>query len=150
MRLIFKQLNHFIILSCITFSVLFSCENKQAKDKAQTKQKVVADSLAAPKMDFKGKNLVDLGKIKEGEKITHTYEFTNSGNAPLQISYANASCGCTVPTWPKNPIKPGGKGEILVEFNSKNKEGKLLKNVSIYANTKPEFNTVAFNIEVIK
>lgn len=150
MQLIMNNLGGKILLFSVLFITLFACENQQNKEKTQAKLKLSVDSLAAPIMNFNGKNLVDLGKIKEGEKIAHTYEFTNSGNAPLQISYANASCGCTVPTWPKNAIKPGGKGQITVEFNSKNKEGKLLKNVSIYANTKPEFNTVAFNIEVIK
>ncbi len=128
-----------------------SCTNEQSKN--ENSEKTIGNESKigiAPKMDFKGKNLVDLGKIKEGEKITHTFDFVNTGNAPLQISYANASCGCTVPTWPKKAIPAGGKGAITVVFNSKNKEGKLLKNVSIYANTKPEFNTIAFNIEVIK
>ncbi len=150
MRLILNGL-HFRNIIIFTISLaLFSCENQQKKEKTEAKLTTKKDSLKAPIMNFAGKNLVDLGKIKEGEKISHTYNFTNTGNAPLQISYANASCGCTVPTWPKNAIKPGGKGQITVVFNSKNKEGKLLKNVSIYANTKPEFNTVAFNIEVIK
>lgn len=130
--------------------IFTSCQNDQKKEQLKADITETTKASKAPIMNFKGKNLVDLGKIKEGEKITHTYEFVNTGTAPLQISYANASCGCTVPTWPKEPIPVNGKGAITVEFNSKNKEGKLLKNVSIYANTKPEFNTVAFNIEVVK
>jgi Protein of unknown function (DUF1573) len=136
-----------LLFILIVASQIVGCNNDQKKENKT--QKIVAKKLA-PKMDFKGKNLVDLGTITEGEKITHTFEFENTGNAPLQISYANASCGCTVPTWPKEAIAPGGKSAITVEFNSKNKEGKLLKNVSIYSNTIPEFNTVAFNIEVVK
>jgi hypothetical protein len=133
--------------------ILIGCDNKQ-KSKG-----LGADSVSTgkggkttkePFMDFKGKNVADLGTIKEGEIVKHTYEFVNTGTAPLQISYANASCGCTVPSWPKEAIPVGGKGAITVEFNSKNKEGKLYKTVSIYANTKPEFTTVAFNIEVIE
>ena len=129
------------LFSLLIIILIFGCNNKQNS---------TSKSEGKPIMDFKGKNMVDLGKILEGEKITHTFEFENTGNAPLQISYANASCGCTVPTWPKEPIPAGGKSAITVEFNSKNKEGKLLKNVSIYSNTQPEFNTVTFNIEVIK
>jgi Protein of unknown function (DUF1573) len=141
------RLLYFILIS----SLFIGCNNDQSGKKEQNTLNAKKDTTAkAPIMNFGGKNLVDLGKIVEGEKISHTFEFTNTGNAPLQISYANASCGCTVPTWPKEPIPAGGKGSILVEFNSKNKEGKLLKKVSIYSNTKPEFNTIAFNIEVVK
>lgn len=129
--------------------LMSSCNNDQ-KNKTTIKNSNTDTTSNAPIMDFISGNFVDLGIIKEGEKIGHTYKFVNSGNAPLQISYANASCGCTVPTWPKNEIPPGGKGEISIIFNSKNKEGKHMKNVSIYANTKPEFNNLSFKIEVIK
>lgn len=138
---------YFILLS---FIFLFNACNNDQKSKTVTEKSKADTTVKAPKMDFTGGNIVDLGIIKEGEKIGHTYKFVNSGNAPLQISYANASCGCTVPTWPKNKIPPGGKGKISIVFNSKNKEGKLMKNVSIYANTKPEFNNLSFKIEVIK
>ncbi len=138
---------HFLI---ILFSfAIFSCQNQQKEEQKKAEQKAVATGGKAPVMDFMGKNVVDLGKIKEGDKIKHTFDFVNSGTAPLQITYANASCGCTVPTWPKEAVPVGGKSAIVVEFNSKNKEGKMLKNVTIYANTVPEINTVAFNIEVV-
>ncbi|MES2795199.1 MAG: DUF1573 domain-containing protein [Bacteroidota bacterium] len=138
------RINLFFLLVLVTTC---SCSNNQKKE---GNDKAFSNEGKAPKMDFQGKNIVDLGKIKEGEKIKHTYEFINTGNAPLQISYANASCGCTIPSWPKEEIPVGGKGAITVEFNSKNKAGKNFKKVSVYANTQPEFNTVAFNIEVIK
>jgi Protein of unknown function (DUF1573) len=147
------MLPRFSLVFFIFLSVFFSCKNDQKNGNKVDSTKISKNGSKVklvPIMDFKGKNKVDLGTIKEGEKIKHTYEFVNTGTGPLQISYANASCGCTVPSWPKEAIPAGGKGEITVEFNSKNKEGKLLKNVSIYSNTVPEFNTVAFSIEVIK
>ena len=79
----------------------------------------------------------DFGTIDEGEKVSHVYKFTNTGAEPLIISNAKGSCGCTVPKWPKDPIAPGEKGEILVEFNSKNKKNKQSKRVTITANTNP-------------
>ena len=82
-------------------------------------------------------NEFDFGTIDEGEKVSHVYKFTNTGEEPLIISNAKGSCGCTVPKWPKDPIAPGEKGEILVEFNSKNKKGKQSKRVTITANTNP-------------
>jgi hypothetical protein len=147
------MLSRFSLIFLLFLSVFFSCKNDQKNDNKVDSTKISKNGSKVklvPIMDFKGKNKVDLGTIREGEKIKHTYEFVNTGTGPLQISYANASCGCTVPSWPKAPIPVGGKGAITVEFNSKNKEGKLLKNVSIYSNTVPEFNTVAFSIEVIK
>ena len=58
------------------------------------------------------------GKIKEGEKMTHNFKFTNTGNNDLIISDARGSCGCTVPEWPKEPIKAGKSAEIKVIFDS--------------------------------
>lgn len=79
----------------------------------------------------------DFGKVKDGEKVTHVYKFTNTGKEPLIINSAKGSCGCTVPEWPKDPVAPGGSGEIKVEFNSKGKTGQQSKTVTIMANTDP-------------
>ena len=90
----------------------------------------------------------DFGEVDEGEKVSHVYEFTNTGNEPLVISNAKGSCGCTVPKWPKTPIAPGETGEILVEFNSKGKPGKQTKRVTVTANTDPaqSFLTITGNV----
>lgn len=87
-------------------------------------------------MDFK-ENEFDFGSVDQGEKVTHTYAFTNTGSEPLIISNAKGSCGCTVPSWPKEPIPAGETGEITVQFDSKNKKGKQSKRVTITANTDP-------------
>ena len=87
----------------------------------------------------------DFGSIKEGDVVDHTFKFTNNGDVPLIISSATASCGCTVPKWPKEPIAVGGTGEIQVSFNSKNKPGIQNKTVTITANTNPK--TTRLNIK---
>ena len=77
----------------------------------------------------------DFGSIKEGEKVTYNFAFTNSGEADLVISNATGSCGCTVPEFPKEPIKPGKSGKIKVSFDSAGKPGQQQKTVTITANT---------------
>jgi hypothetical protein len=79
----------------------------------------------------------NFGVVDEGEVVKHVYKFTNTGSEPLIISNCKGSCGCTVPTWPKEPIPPGGTGEISVEFNSKGKPGPQSKRVTVTANTTP-------------
>ncbi|GJM32645.1 MAG: hypothetical protein DHS20C18_16460 [Saprospiraceae bacterium] len=79
----------------------------------------------------------DFGEVKEGDVVKHTFQFTNTGKVPLLISNARSTCGCTVPEWPKEPIAPGAKGEINVEFNTKNKKNQQSKPVTITANTFP-------------
>lgn len=81
----------------------------------------------------------DFGTVHEGEIVTYDFTFTNTGNAPLLIADAQASCGCTVPEWPKEPVKPGQKGTLKVSFNSAGKEGAQDKSISIKANTKDAF-----------
>lgn len=79
----------------------------------------------------------DFGTITSGEKITHVYTFTNTGDAPLVLSNAKGSCGCTVPSWPREPILPGEQGTIEVTFDSTNKSGAQSKRVTLTANTNP-------------
>jgi hypothetical protein len=79
----------------------------------------------------------NFGEIIQGQIVNHTYVFTNEGPGDLVITDAQGSCGCTVPTYPKKPIKKGEKGEIEVVFNSSGKQGEQNKTVTITANTKP-------------
>ncbi|WP_298153709.1 DUF1573 domain-containing protein [Flavobacterium sp.] len=85
-------------------------------------------------MDFTEKEF-DFGSIQQGDKVEHTFVFKNTGDTDLLITRAIGSCGCTVPDYPKNPIKPGEKSQIKVSFNSANKHGKNRKSVTITANT---------------
>jgi len=79
----------------------------------------------------------DFGTITSGEKVNYVYKFTNTGDNPLLITMAKGSCGCTVPSWPKEPIMPGESGDIEVQFNSKGKSGRQSKRITITANTDP-------------
>ncbi len=80
----------------------------------------------------------NFGKIKAGETVTHEYTFKNVGQLPLIVTQASAACGCTVPEYSKEPVKPGGSGVIKVQFNSKGKSGMQTKNITIYYNNKVE------------
>ncbi len=84
-------------------------------------------------MTFKEKS-VDFGDITQGDKVSHTFELTNTGDTPLIISNVAATCGCTVPSWPKEPIAPGASAKIQVSFNSLGKIGKQNSIVRIYSN----------------
>ena len=85
----------------------------------------------------------DFGKIKEGDVVSKVFKFTNTGEAPLIISNATSSCGCTVPSYPKDkPIAPGESGEIKVEYNSRGKKNQDNKVVRITANTWPATNNL--------
>lgn len=90
----------------------------------------------------------DFGTINEGDKVEHIFTFTNTGNAPLIISKAVGSCGCTVPEWPKEPIAVGEQGEIKVIFNSRKKPGKQNKTVTITSNTFPNQKRIKIKADV--
>lgn len=79
----------------------------------------------------------DFGTIDAGKKINHKYKIKNTGNEPLLISNCKASCGCTVPKCPTDPIAPGEVAEIPVEYDSKGKNGPDQKTITITANTNP-------------
>ncbi|MGB3466303.1 MAG: DUF1573 domain-containing protein [Cyclobacteriaceae bacterium] len=102
---------------------------------------VVEEKPSGPLPEFKfSKTAHDFGNIDEGDVVEHTFTFTNAGQAPMIISNAAGSCGCTIPKWPKEPIPVGGTGEILVQFNSANKPGVQNKTVTITANTYPKIS----------
>ena len=90
----------------------------------------------------------NFGQIRDGDIVSHTFRFTNTGEAPLIISKATAACGCTVPQWPKQPIPAGGSGEIQVQFDSSNKPGMQNKVVTITANTESKVKKLLIRAQV--
>ncbi|MCB0578942.1 MAG: DUF1573 domain-containing protein [Phaeodactylibacter sp.] len=79
----------------------------------------------------------DFGEVDEGAVVEHVFQFVNTGKAPLLISSARSTCGCTVPEWPKEPVAPGATGNITVKFNTQGKKNQQTKPVTIVANTYP-------------
>ncbi len=112
-------------------------ENKVAEASEKTTQE---EKFAVLTFDEKEH---DFGNVEEGEVVEHTFTFTNTGDAPLIISNAKASCGCTVPSYPKNEaIAPGDQGEMTVKFNTRGKPNQQMKTVRITANTESGRETI--------
>jgi hypothetical protein len=93
----------------------------------------------------------DFGNIVQGDKVEHTFYFSNTGNEPLIITNVQVSCGCTTPKgWPRDPIPPGGNGEITVSFNSAGKMGMQNKPVTLVTNAvNPENNVITFTTTIL-
>ncbi len=135
-------------------AVLTACggEGNQKIDTSDVKNPMSAseeggeETMAA--IEF-AEEVFDFGAITQGEKVTHTFTFKNTGEAELVIVSAKGSCGCTVPKWPKEPIPVGGEGVIDVVFNSDGKKGVQNKKVSIVANTNPSTSVLVLKGEVI-
>ena len=85
----------------------------------------------------------DFGTINEGTMATHEFEFTNTGDSNLILINVQQSCGCTTPTWPHQPIKPGQKEKITVVYNSNGRPGQFNKSVTVTTNMKED------NIKII-
>ncbi|MBI1222028.1 MAG: DUF1573 domain-containing protein [Bacteroidetes bacterium] len=89
------------------------------------------------------------GTIEEGERVRHSFKFTNTGKSDLIISDASAPCGCTIPSYSKEPIPPGGEGKIDVEFNSTGKGGgRMEKSVRVTSNAIPKVTELRIVVNV--
>jgi len=83
----------------------------------------------------------DFGTIKQDSENKYVFSFTNTGKEPLIIENAKGSCGCTVPQYPKEPIPPGGTGEIEVVYKPGKQKDQQNKTVTVTSNTEPT-NTI--------
>lgn len=90
----------------------------------------------------------DFGIVEQGNKVSHSYTFTNSGAFPLVLKSVKASCGCTVPSWTKEPVAPGAKGTVEVEFNTTGRKGMQHKTITVAANTSPRITLLNFTAEI--
>ena len=101
-----------------------------------------------PAISFESET-IDYGVVEQNSERIRVFKFTNTGNAPLIISNAKGSCGCTVPSWPKEAIAPGTSGEIKVNYDT-NRMGKFRKNITLTTNAGTEQVMLTIAGEVIK
>ena len=114
---------------------------------AQPVQPEVKPEGALPVMEFETTDH-DFGTITEGQKVTYTYKFKNTGDAPLIVQEAKGSCGCTASDWTKAPIPVGGEGYVKAEFDSNGKPNIQNKTVTVTANTWPKQTVLKFKAMV--
>ena len=128
---------------------LYSCnirnENVSGNEEEAMKLHSRNDTTTVQMID----SVFAIGKIKEGENASFSFRFKNTGQKPLVISSANASCGCTVPEKPEQPIMPGETGFIKVSFNSKGRVGPIQKVVQVVSNAYPEIPVLHLTGEVL-
>jgi len=96
----------------------------------------VVDTANAP-IVYQETDTYSFGEVKEGEKVSHKYAFTNTGKTPLIINFVRASCGCTTPYYPKQPIKPGEEFTVDVVFDTSNQPGMQHKVITMESNAYP-------------
>lgn len=87
---------------------------------------------SSPVITFE-KKVHNFGDLKKGTPVSYEFIFTNTGRQPLFLSEPRSSCGCTVPSWPDEPIMPGQKKGITLTFDAA-KEGEFSKQVTILSN----------------
>ncbi|MDX1545187.1 MAG: DUF1573 domain-containing protein [Christiangramia sp.] len=128
-----------ILMFAAIGAMLFTGCKDNASDKVkaenvETAAERDAQETVYPEITFEETEF-DFGNIAKGTNVEHVFKFTNTGKAPLVITNASSSCGCTVPTYPKNEtIAPGESGEMLVKFNGSG-NGQVTKTVTVSANT---------------
>ncbi len=91
----------------------------------------------------------DFGRITQGEKVSYAFKFKNTGNTNLIISSASGSCGCTVPEYPKEPIKAGQEAKVNVVFSSEGKQGMVEKTVTLVTNCEPSTRILTVKANII-
>jgi len=136
--------------------VLVSCNNSST-DKLPTNVINIPATANEQSATTQGKPAITFeeskhlfGVIKEGDHAEYSFKFKNTGDGDLLIANATASCGCTVPDYPKGIIKPGEEGFVKVKFDSKGKVGVFEKTVTLTCNTEVRETVLTISGEVIE
>jgi hypothetical protein len=129
----------FLLLIALVGVLTFSCKEDPAskvnKNNLELAKKRDNDlKYNSPVMKFEVTEH-DFGTINEGDVVETVFKFKNTGKSELIVSKAKATCGCTIPQWPKKPVMPGEEGEIKVKFNSRGKPDKQQKQITLTTNT---------------
>jgi len=135
----------FLVIPAALVSCDIKRKDKISDDQVRQYEKLLKDSTTVEVID----TAYNFGKVTDGEKVEYSYRFKNTGNHPLVVTSATASCGCTVPQKPERPILPGETGFIKVVFDSKGRVGTAHKTITVLANAKPAFVELQLSGEVM-
>jgi len=152
----FSMLRFSVLIIGLSAMFMTSCNLKQT-DKELLPADIVKNPNSAdgsidadqmPVLQFET-DFHDFGRVIQGEKVSFGFKFTNTGKSDLIISNVSSSCGCTVPDFPKTPIKSGESHKIDVKFDSEGRRGYQNKTVTISSNTQPSTQVIRIKAEVI-
>lgn len=125
--------------TCLLFTLCtFSC-----REKSRT-----ADTATANTEIEWTRKTWNFGDISEGEEVSHTYYFRNTGQHNLIIKNIDTGCGCTTVNYDKTPLAPGKEGKLEIAFNSAGRYGKQYKEICIFANITGKQVTLSFTANV--
>jgi hypothetical protein len=137
------------LIFILVWGIFSSCDRQATNsEKVNAGAGAVIPDHLKPVLSFK-EETHKFQPVRDGDEVSHEFEFTNTGKSDLLISNAIASCGCTVPDWPKEPIAPGKSGKLKVTFNSTGRSGMQHKSIAITANTKQGKSEVFLEGEVL-
>ena len=141
-----------LLMVALASSLVLSCGSKKNGNKSGWMEGYPSadgdkkDELAAISFE---ETQFNFGEIVQGQVVEYDFVFTNTGKNDLVIYDAKGSCGCTVPEWPKEPVRPGKSNKIHVKFDSTGKEGHQTKTVTLTCNTQPNQVTLQVVGDVI-
>ena len=152
-----------VFASLLILAVAFSSNAQEKKTESkEVKKEPLPTTVAAPPaqekkevnpnapiLNLKEENYV-FGEVAEGPQVTHEFKFTNNGKEPLVLANVRASCGCTTPSWPKEPILPGKESTILVTYNTQGRPGPFTKSITITSNASEPNKVIYIKGEVVK
>ncbi len=144
-----------ILMSAVAFSLIFTGCDDKATAKIDTaklesaKERDAKIELGAAVIEFDQREY-DFGEVVEGDTVEGIFKVTNAGKSDLVITSAKATCGCTVPEWPKDAIKPGESADIKFTFNSRGRQGKQTKSITLKTNTEKITEVLRIKGTVVK
>jgi hypothetical protein len=143
----------YFLIALVMFGSFAACntaDKKAGELSDQDRMKALKDSSNFTTIQWLDSTSRQLSGAKEGSKLEINYHFKNTGNHSLILSDVSATCGCTIPDWPKTPIAPGEESVIKAVFNSQGKLGQNHKEIHVLANTTPQSSTLSFDVEISK
>ncbi|OFX46668.1 MAG: hypothetical protein A2X13_00570 [Bacteroidetes bacterium GWC2_33_15] len=134
-------------VGCLSITFVLSCNNIKS-DNPDKNPNNFTTGKDVPEIKF-DTTFFDFGNVIEGEKVSCIFTFKNSGTGDLIIHDAYSTCGCTVPNFSKEPVKPGENGKIEVSFDSAGRNGVQYKNITLKLNTiiKEKTLTIKANVK---
>jgi len=151
-----KTIVLFSALALIALNSVAQDKNAKPVEKAQTVAAPAPAPQAAgngapnqnPDLSIKFKEEEhNFGNVPEGPSVSYDFEFKNIGKVPIIFSDVHGSCGCTVPTWPKEPILPGKSNKITVTYSTQGRQGQINKTVTVTSNVGTKILRISGNVD---